>query len=225
MCPSITGVDVAIDDRMVTMVSMTKGNLIIVTAPSGAGKSSLVHHALTNLGQLCYSISYTTRPPRGSEQDGADYHFIPLTEFRAMIERGEFLEYAEVHGNYYGTHKATTERLLESGCDVIFDIDVQGAEKIVRQIREAVTVFILPPSRSVLEARLRLRRMNTEEDLQRRLRNATWEIQRCKEFIYLIVNDDLEKACSALESIIIAERQRANRQKIIIDEIISTFGG
>jgi guanylate kinase len=204
---------------------MTKGNLIIVTAPSGAGKSSLVHHALTSLEKLCYSVSYTTRPPRGSEQDGIDYHFVPVSEFLAIRDRGEFLEYAEVHGNFYGTLKSATERLLESGNDVIFDIDVQGAAQIVRQIPEAVTVFILPPSRSVLEARLRLRSMNTEAELKRRLQNAEQEVRRCEEFTYVIVNDDLKNACSALESIIIAERQRGNRQNRTIKEIISTFGG
>ena len=204
---------------------MTRGNLIIVTAPSGAGKSSLVHHALKSLDKLCYSISYTTRPPRGSEQDDVDYHFVGVAEFQAMRERGEFLESAEVHGNFYGTHREATERLLEAGNDVIFDIDVQGASQVLRLLPQAVTVFILPPSRSVLEARLRLRRLNTEEDLARRLQNAADEVRHCGDFKYVIVNDDLEKACAALDAIILAERQRAERQKELFEHIISTFGG
>ena len=204
---------------------MSKGNLIIVTAPSGAGKSSLVHHALTSLDKLCYSVSYTTRQPRGLEQNGVDYHFIQIAEFEAMRDQSEFLEFAEVHGNYYGTQRKATERLLEGGKDVIFDIDVQGATQIIRQIPDAITVFILPPSRPVLEARLRLRKLNTEEDLQRRMLNAREEINRCGEFKYIIVNDDLEKACAALDAIIIAERHRNTRQKSQAEKIISTFGG
>lgn len=204
---------------------MTKGNLIIVSAPSGAGKSSLVHHALKTLDRLCYSISYTTRPPRGSEQNGTDYFFVSRDEFIAMRDRGEFLEYAEVHGSFYGTQQAAIDSLLVEGNDVILDIDVQGAAQIRAKMKEAVTVFVLPPSREILEARLRARAENTEADLVRRLRNATEEVSHCGEYQYVIVNDDLSNACAALEAIIRAERSRLNRQLESVKTIISTFGG
>ena len=204
---------------------MTKGNLIIVSAPSGAGKSSLVHHALKTLDCLCYSISYTTRLPRGSEQNGRDYFFIDGEEFVARRDCGEFLEYAEVHGSFYGTHRQATEKMLAEGNDVILDIDVQGAAQIQAKMPDAVTVFVLPPSREVLEARLRARAENTDADLERRLRNATEEVKHCGEYRYVIINDELSKACAALEAIIRAERERLNRQIESVTTIISTFGG
>jgi guanylate kinase len=203
---------------------MTKGNLIIVAAPSGAGKSSLVHHALKSVPRVCYSVSYTTRPPRGTEVDGGDYHFVSSLEFLRMRDAGEFLEYAEVHGFFYGTHKAATERLIKEGFDVLLDIDVQGAAQILRQVPEAVTIFILPPSRDLLESRLRARQLNTEEDLVRRLHNATQEVRHCDEFHYVIINDDLQEAGAALLAIILAERQTLNRQEEVVQKIISTFG-
>jgi guanylate kinase len=204
---------------------MIKGNLIIVSAPSGAGKSSLVNHALKSVERVCYSISFTTRQPRGSEQNGTDYHFVSRDEFIRMRDANEFLECAEVHGFFYGTQRSATERLISEGFDVLLDVDVQGAAQIVKQMPDAVTVFVLPPSRQALEERLRKRNVNSEEDLERRLHNATREVSRCEEFEYLIVNDDLEKACAALEMIIKAERFSRNRQKDIAKIIISTFQG
>jgi guanylate kinase len=204
---------------------MTKGTLIIVAAPSGAGKSSLVSHTLKSIEGVCYSISYTTRSRRGTEEDGIDYHFVGRDEFIRMREAGEFLEWAEVHGFFYGTRRKTTESLIRNGFDVLLDIDVQGAAQVIKQMPEAVTVFILPPSRQALEARLRLRSLNSEEDLTRRLYNATVEVRRCNEFKYVIINDELEKACAALQAIILAERQSLHRQKELAENIISTFGG
>jgi guanylate kinase len=204
---------------------MTKGNLIIVSAPSGAGKSSLVSQALKSLERVCYSISYTTRSRRGAEQDGIDYHFVGRDEFLRMREAGEFLECAEVHNHFYGTHRAATEALLENGFDVLLDIDVQGAAQIIAQLPDVVTVFVLPPSYEALEARLRLRSLNSEEDLNRRLFNATMEVGRYGEFKYVIVNDELVKACAALQAIILAERHNRQRQKELAENIISTFGG
>jgi guanylate kinase len=204
---------------------MTKGNLIIVSAPSGAGKSSLVNRALKSIEGVCYSISYTTRSRRGTEQDGIDYHFVGRDEFIQMRDAGEFLEHAEVHGFFYGTRRVATEKLIDKGFDVLLDIDVQGAAQIIERMPEAVTVFILPPSREALEARLRLRSLNSEEDLRRRLYNATMEVRHCEEFEYIIVNDELEKACAALQAIILAERHSLHRQKELTDTIISTFGG
>jgi guanylate kinase len=204
---------------------MTKGNLIIVSAPSGAGKSSLVSQALKSLERVCYSISYTTRAQRGTEQDGIDYHFVGREEFLRLRDAGEFLESAEVHNHFYGTRRIATEELLENGFDVLLDIDVQGAAQITAEMPDVVTVFVMPPSCKALEERLRLRSLNSEEDLKRRLFNAALEVRRYGEFKYVIVNDELAKACAALQAIILAERQSRLRQKELADNIISTFGG
>jgi guanylate kinase len=204
---------------------MTKGNLIIVSAPSGAGKSSLVASALINIDRVCYSISYTTRQPRGAEQHGVDYYFVSQDEFFSMRRRGEFLEWAEVHGHFYGTQRAATEKLLEAGMDVLLDIDVQGAAQLLKEAPQAVAIFILPPSRQALEERLRKRDLNSKDDLERRLRNARQEVQRCREFPYLIINDDFKGAYARLEAIIRGERQRTERQQEAMQMIISDFGG
>ena len=202
-----------------------RGNLIVVSAPSGAGKSSLVNRALTQIRRLRYSISYTTRAPRGSERDGFDYYFVTDEVFRAMQERGEFIESAEVHGYLYGTHRATIETMLAEGYDVILDIDVQGAEQISRQMTQAITVFVLPPSRKVLEARLRKRNLNAPEDLERRLRNAAAEVKLYERFKYVIINDDRDRAFASLKAIISAERRRPDRQKNRVQSILNTFEG
>lgn len=201
------------------------GSLIVVSAPSGAGKSSLVEGALKSLDRLKYSISYTTRKPRGAERDGVEYYFIDKEEFLSMRDRGEFLESAEVHGCLYGTHRVTVERMIREGSDVILDIDVQGAAQIVRQMPEAVTVFVLPPSREILESRLRMRNLNDTEDLERRLKNALGEVLSYASFEYVIVNDDLERATRELEAVIIAERHLLDRQKQLVKPIIDSFGG
>jgi guanylate kinase len=202
-----------------------RGRLIVVSAPSGAGKSSLVARALKQIRRLRYSVSYTTRAPRGPERNGVDYNFVTDEVFRAMRERGEFLESAEVHSHLYGTHRAAIEKVLSEGHDVILDIDVQGAEQISRQMPEAVTVFVLPPSRKVLEARLRRRNLNAPEDLARRLRNAAAEVRLYDRFKYVIVNDDRDRAFGALKAIISAERYRPDRQKNRVQSILNTFGG
>ena len=202
-----------------------RGNLIVVSAPSGAGKSSLVNRALTQIRRLRYSISYTTRAPRGSERDGIDYYFVTDEVFGAMRERGEFIESAQVHGYFYATHKATIERMLAEGYDVILDIDVQGAEQISGQMPQAITVFVLPPSRKVLEARLRKRNLNAPDDLERRLRNAAAEVKLYERFKYVVINDDRDRAFAALKAIISAERRRPDRQKNRVQAILNTFEG
>lgn len=202
-----------------------RGNLIVVSAPSGAGKSSLVNRALTQIRRLRYSISYTTRAPRGSERDGMDYYFVTDEVFRAMRERSEFIESAEVHGYFYGTHKVTIEHMLAEGYDVILDIDVQGARQISDQMPHAITVFVLPPSRKVLEARLRKRNLNAPEDLERRLRNGAAEVKLYERFKYVIINDDRDRAFAALKAIISAERRRPDRQKNRVQSILDTFEG
>jgi guanylate kinase len=200
------------------------GRLIVVSAPSGAGKSSLVEIALQRLERLKYSISFTTRKARGQERDKVDYYFVSESDFVARRSQGEFLECAEVHGQLYGTHRLMVEEMTEQGYDVILDIDVQGAEQIRRQMPEAVTVFIMPPSREVLETRLRSRNLNEPADLERRLKAATMEVKLYKRFDYVIINDDLERAAGELEAVITAERMRPSRQKERIEEIMQTFG-
>jgi guanylate kinase len=202
-----------------------RGTLIVVSAPSGAGKSSLVERAIKRLGRLRYSISYTTRQPRGQERHGVDYFFVDETTFMEMRERGEFIESACVHGYYYGTHRATIEQMLAEGNDVIMDIDVQGAAQMRDRMPESVTVFILPPSKKVLEARLRRRNLNAPEDVARRLANAAAEVQLYERFDYVIINDDRDRAFGALKAIIVAERRRPFRQRNKIRSILDTFGG
>ncbi len=202
-----------------------RGSLIVVSAPSGAGKSSLVERALQRLGRLSYSISYTTRAPRGTERHGVDYYFVEEATFMEMRERGEFIESACVHGHYYATHRATVEQMLADGNDVILDIDVQGAAQMRERMPEAVTVFILPPSKRVLEGRLRRRNLNAPADLARRVANATEEVQLYERFDYVIINDDRDRAFGALKAIIIAERRRPFRQRRKIKSILNTFGG
>jgi guanylate kinase len=204
-----------------------RGRLIVVCAPSGAGKSSLVEMALKQIDRLRFSVSYTTRLPRGGERDAINYFFVSEEEFLAMRDREEFLESAEVHGKLYGTNRLQIERALDEGLDVILDIDVQGAEQVRRRMSDAVTVFVLPPSREALERRLRLRKLNDEEDILRRTRNARDEVRLWSDFDYVIVNDNLNRAFSELAAIITAERCRTdrNRKAKHIQEIISTFEG
>jgi guanylate kinase len=211
-------------ERVVT-IPAERGNLIVVSAPSGAGKSSLAERALKRVQDLRFSISYTTREPRGAEQHGVDYYFVTEDEFAAMSENEEFLECAEVHGHLYGTHEGPVREMLSQGFDVILDIDVQGAEQVRRRVPEAILVFILPPSREVLEARLRARNLNEPPDIERRLRNAGIEVQLYERFDYVVLNDDLDRALTRLEAIIIAERCRPERQRNGIESIIATFGG
>jgi len=209
-----------------TSVSQTeRGTLIVVSAPSGAGKSSLAERVLKRISDLRFSISYTTRAPRGTEQHGVDYYFVSEEEFSAMRDRDEFLECAEVHGYLYGTNEKPIEEMLSQGFDVMLDIDVQGAEQVRRRIPEAVLIFILPPSSEVLEARLRARNLNAPADIERRLRNAAIEVQLYERFDYAVLNDDLDRALDQLEAIIVAERCRPVRQRNRIESVIATFGG
>lgn len=204
---------------------LSPGSLIVVAGPSGAGKSSLVQRALKKIDRLKFSISYTTRTPRSGEQNGVDYFFVSREDFLALRDRDEFLEYAEVHGHLYGTSQSQVTEAAASGIDLILDIDVQGADQIRKRMPEAVTVFIMPPSREVVEERLKLRNLNVPEDLERRMANAASEVQMYKYFKYVVVNDDLDRATDALEAIIIAERRRTDRQQRVAESILETFGG
>ena len=184
--------------------------VFIVSAPSGSGKSTLLHGLLTSVERLHFSISYTTRPPRGSEQTGREYFFIAREEFERMIQAGEFLEHADVFGNYYGTAKRFLDEARQRGADLLLDIDVQGAAQIKQKLPQAISIFVLPPSREELERRLR-RRSQAEnaldpQVLQRRLRAAAKEIENWSRYDYLIVNDQLEPAIERLRDIVVAER-------------------
>jgi guanylate kinase len=180
----------------------------IISAPSGSGKSTLVDKAREIVPGLDFSISYTTRPPRGKEQNEREYFFVTRSEFEDMKQRNEFLEWAEVFGNYYGTARRFLRQAEQNGHDLLLDIDVQGAAKIKRTHPQAVSIFIMPPDRKILEARLRKRSLDAEEVIQRRLVTASREIENYEKYDYILVNDRLEESISALMAILLAERQK-----------------
>jgi guanylate kinase len=201
------------------------GNLIIVSGPSGAGKSALVAGALRKIPKLKFSVSYTTRKPRGTEQHGVEYFFVDRTEFQSLIRNNDLLEWAEVHGNYYGTSTKLVNGLLQQGEDVILDIDVQGAGIIRRGRPEAIGVFILPPSYEVLRERLLRRSLDDGRVIEQRLRIARDEIRHYTEYDYLIINEDLDRSELELESIILGERCRMTVRVESAKSILATFGG
>jgi guanylate kinase len=185
----------------------------IVSAPSGSGKSTLVTKLLKLVPDLDFSISYTTRPPRGSEQDGKQYYFVPRAEFERMIQSGEFLEHAKVFGNYYGTARRFLREAEQKGHDLLLDIDVQGAEQIKGKLSDAVSIFILPPDRKTLERRLRERGEDVEDVIQHRLVTASREIENYDKYNYILVNDILEDSIESLQAIVRSERlRRAGRE-------------
>jgi guanylate kinase len=198
-------------------------NVFIISAPSGSGKSTLVSHLMADLPGLMFSISYTTRPPRGAEKDGESYHFVSRPEFEAMVARDEFLEWAEVFGNYYGTHRGILEEARARGRDLVLDIDVQGARQLKERIPEAVSIFILPPSRDILEQRLRSRSEDAEEVIQRRLRDAASEIRNYQQYDYVLVNHRVDDSTLTLQSIVRAERVRRIRMEEQIEPILQSF--
>jgi guanylate kinase len=180
----------------------------IVSAPSGSGKSTLVNELFKMVDRLDFSISYTTRPPRGSEQNGKEYFFVSRETFEAMIAADEFLEYATVFGNYYGTARRFLRDAQARGNDLLLDIDVQGASKIKEKIPDAVSIFILPPDREKLEWRLRTRGLDSEEVIRRRLDTARREIENYSKYDYILVNNVLEQSADQLKDIVLAERLR-----------------
>ncbi len=197
--------------------------VFIISAPSGSGKSTLVKAIREWDPSIRFSVSYTTRPRRGQELPGESYHYIGKEDFEARIARGEFLEYAEVFGNYYGTHSGVLEEARAAGCDLMLDIDVQGARQLKDRIRDAVTIFVLAPSRGELEQRLRARSEDSEEVIARRLRAAAREIRDYSLYDYVIVNDKIEASVETLKSIIRAERTRRSRCEERIVPILKTF--
>lgn len=198
--------------------------VFIISAPSGSGKSTLVSRLMKEVENLTFSVSYTTRKPRGAEVDGDAYHFIDRAEFEARIARNEFLEYADVFGNYYGTHQTALQIAENKGKDLVLDIDVQGAAQLKERIPEAVTIFILAPSLEILEQRLRSRSQDSEEVIRRRLADAAREIRDYNLYDYVLVNEDLELAAETLKSIVRAERVKRIRVEEKIRPILATFG-
>jgi guanylate kinase len=186
------------------------GILFIISAPSGSGKSTLVAQVRSLVAGLDFSISYTTRAPRGSETDGREYHFTERATFERMIADGEFLEWAEVFGNYYGTARTALGHARAAGKDLLLDIDVQGAKQVMQRMPEAVSIFILPPSPEVLEMRLRNRseaeQMTSEEVIERRLQQARSEVEQVWEYKYALVNDVLDQATAEMRAIVLNER-------------------
>ena len=187
--------------------------VFIISAPSGSGKSTLVTAIKQLVDRLEFSVSYTTRPPRGSEENGREYYYTSREVFERMIDRGEFLEYADVFGNYYGTAKKFLDDAIVRGHDLLLDIDVQGASQLQAKHPEPISIFILPPTKQELEKRLRRRssaeRMTDEAVIQRRLETATREIEKYEEYDYILVNDQLDDSIDALKAIILTERLRA----------------
>jgi guanylate kinase len=192
---------------------MPSGTLFIVAAPSGAGKTTLVSRLLTHDQQVRHSISFTTRAPRAGEQIGREYHFIDVQRFLAMRERGEFAEWAEVHDNFYGTSRLWLEQNMQEGCDMLLEIDWQGAQQMRRQFPEAVSIFILPPSIAELERRLRARGSDSEDVIARRVAGALGEMRHVAEFDFVIINNDLDIAHEELTAAVRASRLRFARQR------------
>jgi guanylate kinase len=201
----------------------SRGLLFIVSAPSGAGKTTLVERLVGQTPHLKMSRSYTSRRAREGEIDGVDYNFVTRERFDAMVAVGEFLEWADVFGNLYGTSASDTDRLLEAGHDVVLVIDVQGARKVRRRGVETTAVFVMPPSLAVLEQRLRGRSKDTEDDIQQRLAVARDEVASYAEYDFLVVNDELTTAVERLRSIVVAQRARLRCMRGVADGIVRTF--
>ena len=201
----------------------SRGLLFIVSAPSGAGKTTLVERLAERTAHLKMSRSYTSRAARQGEADGVDYNFVTRVHFEGMIAAGEFLEWAEVFGNLYGTCAADTERMLAAGDDVVLVIDVQGARKVRSLGLPAITVFVMPPSADVLEQRLRGRSKDSETDIQRRLQVARQEVASFTEYDFIVVNDRIEAAVERLQTVVLAERSRLNRMRGAAESIVRTF--
>src|SRR6185437_2970524 len=197
--------------------------VFIISAPSGSGKSTLTRELLKRVPGLRFSVSYTTRAPRGAEREGQDYFFISREEFERRIANAEFLEHAEVFCNYYGTHCSELDRAGAEGLDLVLDIDVQGARQLKEKIKGAVSIFVLAPSRQVLEERLRTRSQDSEPVIERRLRDAAEEIRNYSQYDYVLVNRDLETSVDTLMSIVKATRSRRDRMEQQIRPILETF--
>jgi guanylate kinase len=203
--------------------STARGTLFVVSSPSGGGKGTLIRRVLEVVDNLSYSVSYTTRGPRPTEVNGREYFFVDQAEFEEMIADGEFLEWACVHGNYYGTSKRQIAEKTAAGLDLILEVDVQGAASVRQLLMDSVSVFILPPSYGVLRQRLCDRGTDSPENLELRMRNAPEELKQYSSFDYVIINDEIERAVGQLASIIYAERARCSRQESLVQKVMTEF--
>ena len=202
-----------------------RGTLFVVSSPSGGGKGTIIRHVLDVVGNLSYSVSYTTRVPRQGEVDGREYFFVNRETFQEMVAAGEFLESACVHGNLYGTAKNQVIEETNAGADIILEVDVQGAASVRKLLMDSVSIFILPPSYEVLKQRLIARGTDSPEELEVRLRNAPEELKQYSAFDYVIINDEIDRAVAQLASIIYAERARCMRQESLVLDVIEKFKG
>ncbi len=198
-------------------------NLIVVSGPSGAGKTTVLNRVMAELDRIRFSVSHTTRPPREREKDGVEYHFVSRREFERLIGEGAFLERAEVHGEMYGTARSEYADAVREGVDLLLDIDVKGADQVYQKFDDAVTVFVIPPSYRDLERRLRGRGPDDEASFQRRLAVAGEEMAHFRKYQYAIVNVDLEASVGALKTIVQAARLRTSRVAETAEKILSTF--
>jgi guanylate kinase len=196
-----------------------RGTPLVISAPSGAGKTTLCHRVIQRMASLVFSVSHTTRAPRGQEVEGKDYHFISDAQFDELVAADAFLEWAHVHGKRYGTTRAQAERHLKAGTDVLFDIDVQGGRQISEAIEDAVLILIMPPSMTVLAERLRNRHTDTAEAINRRLGAAAQEMIAAASYTHFIVNDNLDEATIALESVVRAERLKRVAKAALLKQI------
>ena len=200
-----------------------RGTLFVVSSPSGGGKGTIIQRVLDVVPNLGYSVSFTTRAPRSNERNGREYFFITREVFEQMVAAGDFLEWACVHGNFYGTAKRQIADETIAGTDIVLEVDVQGAESVRELPLDSVSVFILPPSFAVLRERLIARGTDSPEELEVRLRNAPEELRQYSVFDYVIINDEVEQAAGQLASIIYAERARCRRQENLVREVIEKF--
>jgi guanylate kinase len=197
-----------------------RGRLFVISAPSGAGKTSLVKALLERHPELKLSVSHTTRKPRPHELQGREYHFVSVPEFQKLVAQGQFLEHAQVFDNYYGTGRQTVERLLASGTDVVLEIDWQGARQVRQGLPECITIFILPPSRQALQERLERRQTDSAETIARRLRDAVSDMRHACEFDYIVVNDRFEQAVDDLASIVAGHGENLVRDRASIRPLL-----
>ncbi|GGP28246.1 guanylate kinase [Silvimonas amylolytica] len=202
---------------------MAKGTIFVVTAPSGAGKTTLVAALLAADQQIQLSISFTSRTPRAGEVNGKDYHFVDRATFEGMVQAGEFVEWAEVYGNYYGTSRKWLESVIDDGRDILLEIDWQGAQQVKRLFPESVGVFVLPPSINTLEQRLRARGKDPEDIIQRRMSKAREEMGHVSEAQYVIINEHIDDAVRDIISVVRAERLRGERQAVRHAELVNSL--
>jgi guanylate kinase len=207
----------------ITNATKPQGTLFVVSSPSGGGKGTIIRHVLDVVPNLSYSVSFTTRAPRLAEVDGREYFFVSRQVFEEMVAAGEFLEWACVHGNLYGTSKRQIVEETSAGIDIVLEVDVQGAASVRELPLDSVSVFILPPSYEVLRERLITRGTDSPEELEVRLRNAPEELRQYSAFDYVIINDEVARAAGQLASIIHAERARCARQETLVREVIKKF--